>query len=318
MLEDEKNLQLRRDWDEFYDTPLVGAIVERKGKPHDGEGSDFVKQYSAVIVDENGDEYRKMNNIRIKRGDSDDLTKAINAVIELAKLVDSNDDDVGDKLKSTYDLIDGTNQKIEKVFVSENLLKKNFKDAWDTFIQKLDITLAIKDDDTLKTAKTQDIKLVEPGELMMTLDDEFTKYSNATKKKSLVNNNFMELYTSAIDMYKDSATDEKKKLLYDKIQELNVSKSEVDKALVGDTLTPTLSRPTQPASPQSPQYISISGNKYSVGSKDKNGSQEMVYDEGTKCWKKQLSGGATKSKKKRGPKSRPKSSTKSRPKSRRY
>ena len=123
MSEDEKNLQLRRDWDEFYDTPLVQAIVKREGEPHGGMDDDKVKQYSAVIVDENGD-YKKMNNIRIKRGDSDDLTKAINAVIELAKLV-VDGDDVGEKLKSTYDLIDKTNKKIEKVFVSENLLKKN-------------------------------------------------------------------------------------------------------------------------------------------------------------------------------------------------
>lgn len=68
----------------------------------------------------------------------------------------------------------------------------------------------------------------------------------------------------------------------------------------------------QPAPPQGPLHISIKGNKYSVIGSKNDDSHEMNYDKVTKCWKEQVSGGATKSK--RGPKSR----AKSRPKSRRY
>ena len=79
-----------------------------------------------------------------------------------------------------------------------------------------------------------------------------------------------------------------------------------------------LSNPSpKPASspPQGPLHITIKGNKYSIVADATDDSHKMIYDVNTKCWNEKVtSGGATKSKKKRGPKSR----AKSRPKSRRY
>ena len=119
MSEDEKNLQLRRDWDEFYDTPLVHAIVKKKGKPHAGT----IKQISA-IVNKNGNEYKKMDNI-LKRQSNDLITQSINTVLELAEAGDLDETVYNNNLKSTYTLIDETNKKIEKVFVGEKFLKQN-------------------------------------------------------------------------------------------------------------------------------------------------------------------------------------------------
>ena len=111
-------------------------------------------------------------------------------------------------------------------------------------------------------------------------------------------------------MYKNIETDENKKILYDKIKEINVSKKLVDNALGWRF------KGKKNVLLQGPLHISIKGNKYSIVDATNNGggSHEMIYE--NKCWKEKVSGGATKSKKKRGPKSRPKSSTKSREKSR--
>jgi hypothetical protein len=328
VMTDDEKLELRRDWNEFYNTDIVQAIVDRQGNPHDDkDGDDKVKEYSAYIV-VNNDDAKLMRQILKRHSSEDLLTPVINAVLELAKLVEDGDVNADTNLKKTYDLIDATNGKIKNVFVSKELLNKNLKTEWDKFThEQLAKILAIKDDDTLNETviSTGDF---EPTTLLM-LDHEFINYSGvATKKESFVRE-FVNLCTSALNMYNDSITDEKKKLLYDKIKELNDSKLAIDKALGWSDTSPSASpqpassASSQPALPPLPLHISISGNKYSVvGSKAADGSHKMVYTDATKCWNEEnKSGGATKSKrKKRGLKSKSstKSSAKSRPKSRRY
>jgi len=313
MTDDEKNLQLRRDWDEFYNTNIVHAIVQRKGKPHNDsdDGGDLITRYAHT--EEFDASHFKYLQPASKYGN---VVSSLIKLIAVAKNPPFGGYD--GEVKKTYDLIYAANQEIGKVFVSEKLLKQNLKVEWDKFThEQLANTLAIKDDTTLENASSF---FLEPTELMI-LDEEFTKYSNSTKKSLF--KDFKNLWLSATNLYANSSTDKGKKDLYGKIRELNVSKLAIDKALVEESFKTSSQVPPQvpPTAPISPLHISISGNKYSVGFSNANGSHEMMYQNG--CWNEKLtSGGATKSKrKKRGLKSKSstkssaKSSAKSRPKS---
>lgn len=305
MSEDEKILQLRIDWDEFYNTDLVQAIVDRKGETNPVDAtSDLITQYAANITSHTQQFFEDLKDRHKPEYNINKVIDSLNNLINEAvspKSIGGYDKEV----KDTYDLIFTTDEKIKKVLVSKEFLMDRLKEVWGILKPKM-------------------TKILDGNE-NKTTDNDYSNFkylifaiNNFTENKHI--NVLSNLGSFMVEAYKFSkgtkGEDSKIKInnMIKRVDEFLETKSSPQEIKSSNPTSP------QPASPLTgPLHISFTGNKYSVVGSKNDDSHEMIYDKTTKCWNEKVpSGGATKSKKKRGPKSREKSSTKSRPKSRRY